>query len=92
MSGYLLVFQQFMFRLNSSLSYQKEYIPGCIFFQQKFDKLSGNVKRQDALSHLLQNPEVAPFGGGEAIHPGHGASKHCSKGHSQQQLDSVWYS
>lgn len=51
-------------------------VPGRVLLQQQLDKLPGDVQRQDALSHLLQHPQVLPVSGGETVHPGHGASKH----------------
>lgn len=54
-------------------------LPGSVLVQQQFDKLSGNVERQHALRHLLQNPQLLPAGAGEAVHPGHGSSEHWER-------------
>lgn len=51
-------------------------LPDGIFLQQQFDKLSGNMQREHALRHLLQDPQVVAVSGGEPICSRHDASKH----------------
>lgn len=50
-------------------------LPGRVLLEQQRDKLLGNVERQKTLSHLLQNLQLVPAGGGEPVHPGQGSSK-----------------
>ena len=76
------------FRNQAMLVYV--FVPGCVLLQQQLDKLSGNVERQDAFGHLLQHAQVVSISGGEAVHPGHGASKHWSKHKPDWGFPEVW--
>lgn len=49
--------------------------PDSIFLQQQLDELPGDVQGQPALGHLLQDPQVVPVRGGEAVCPRHDASE-----------------
>lgn len=51
-------------------------LPDGIFLQQQFDKLPGNMQREHALRHLLQDPQVVAVSGGEPICSRHDAPKH----------------
>ena len=41
------------------------------------------MQGKDALGHLLQDAQVVPIRGGEAVHPRHDTAEHCRDTHAQ---------
>lgn len=50
--------------------------PGRILFQQELHKLPGHMQGEDALCHLLQDPQVVAIRGGESVHAADGSAEH----------------
>lgn len=57
-------------------------LPDGVFLQQQFDKLAGDVQGENALRHLLQDPQVVAVSGGEPVCSRHDATKHYKQHHS----------
>lgn len=57
-------------------------LPDGVFLQQQFDKLAGDVQGENALRHLLQDPQVVSISGGEPVGSRHDTTKHYKRNQS----------